>query len=390
MISFSQALLTLNNISSLTQHEVLPVGSDLVGRFLVRDIIAASDLPRFSSSGMDGYLLFREAHVGDSLQIRGQIFAGVPWSGSSIKVGETLYIATGGLVPDWGHTVIPVEKVTQDDANTIIIKEEVPANANIRPAGEDYHMGDLLLAQGTQVSHGSLALLYGSGIESATVAARPRLAIVASGDEIVATGEQPGRGQVFDVNRRWLTHWLREWYEVTGSLVVGDQFDTLLAALRQASQQVDVLVLSGGMSVGKKDHTRNALEALGCRIHFYKVAQKPGKPILFGTLPDGTVVLGLPGNPAAALAGATIYLRIIAWKLAGAPVRAQSFQLSRTIKNGSSRTWLLWGSLDSQGKFTPDKIQNSHLLGPLSRASFLAIVPPGIHEASTPVETYHL
>jgi molybdopterin molybdotransferase len=276
------------------------------GRALVHDLVAPRQLPPFPSSAVDGYAI-RAAEAGGRLAVVGESAAGRPFQGE-LPPGSAAAILTGGVVPPGADTVVMVEDVAVGEGWV-----EVPAGArpgsNFHRPGDDLREGDLLVRRGEVLGPAELGLAAAVGLPRLLVHRRPRVALMSTGDELVEVGEEPGPGQVVDSNRWALLAALREaGAEIARLGVAPDEPGALRALVVGALAGNEVLLTSGGVSVGTHDLVKPLLEALG-EVHLGRVKLKPGKPFTFATLPEGRLAFGLPGFPVSSLVTFEVFVR---------------------------------------------------------------------------------
>jgi molybdopterin molybdotransferase len=277
----------------------LPI-AEATGAVLADDLHAPHSLPAFDNSAMDGYAVIASDTDGATpaqphrLKIIGEIRAGVPGE-VVVEPGSAARIMTGAPVPDGADAIVPVEQTKTDD-QYVEIEAGVEPGRHVRPAGDDLKQGDLLVRSGTELGAGELALLASMGFSPVTVHRPPRVAIVVTGDELVAPEDEPGPGQIRDSNSVALGSLVREAGGVPLTYrAVADDLEATCQAFEDASVQADLVVSSGGVAVGKYDFVKPALERLG-RLDMWKVAMQPGKPVVLGAIGE-VPFLGLPGNP---------------------------------------------------------------------------------------------
>ena len=274
--------------------------ADAAGMVLAKEQVAEDPLPRFDNSAMDGYAV-RSGDVARAseatpvaLIVRGDVRAG---AAGDVEVGEgqAVRIMTGAPVPPGADAVVPVE-MTSEDGSAVSIRAAVPAGKHVRPAGDDFGAGALLVAEGVELRAGEIALLASLGCSPLPVYRRPKVAVLVTGDELVAPEAEVGLGQIRDSNSPALAALVREaGGEPVTFPAVRDDLDATVDALRRAGEAADLVVSSGGVAVGRYDFVKEAIEKLG-RIDMWKVAMQPGKPVVLGSI-DTTPFLGLPGNP---------------------------------------------------------------------------------------------
>lgn len=292
--------------------ETIPLKT-AIGRVLAEDVAAVRDQPPFTASAMDGWAL-RSADAPGGLLIVGESAAGHGYEGA-LGAGQAVRIFTGAAVPTGADTIVIQEDATrQGDQVTVPAS---PAGANIRPAGGDFRAGQPLLTKGTRIDPWRLSLAASAGRAEVSVHARPRVAIVSTGEEIVEAPGAPGPYQIYDSGAPALAAMVEGWGGVASKLKpVRDELHAVIEALRSA--EADLIVTVGGASVGDHDLVRAAAEALGLSLKVGSVNVRPGKPTFFGVLGDGRKLLGLPGNPASAFVCAELFLRPLIARFQGA------------------------------------------------------------------------
>ena len=275
------------------------------GRVLAEDAKAIIDLPRFPSSAMDGFAL-RAADTPATLPVVARVAAGQP-SSRPLGPGQAMGIATGGVVPEGADAVVPIEHVT-DEGETVVVPGTVAAGQNVRPRGGDVAAGATVLEAGTVLSPSRLAALAAAGVANPLVARRPRVAIVATGTELRRPGEPLGEGEIYESNGLMLAALLAEaGAQVDQADRVADDEAAHEAALARGLE-ADMLVTSGGVSVGPHDLVRATIARLGGKEVFWGVAMRPGKPLSFSVRSE-TLVFGLPGNPVSAFVGTVLFVQ---------------------------------------------------------------------------------
>jgi molybdenum cofactor synthesis domain-containing protein len=252
-----------------------------IGRVLAEDLTAPASLPAFPSSAVDGYAV-RAADAGKPLRVLGESAAGRPFDGA-LKPGTAARILTGGVVPDGADCVVMVEDVKLE-GEVVTVPGSLRPGSNFHQPGADLRAGELVVSAGTQLGAAEVGLAAALGFPRLPVHRRPRVALMSTGDELVEVGQKPGRGQIVDSNRWALLAALREaGVEVKGLGIAPDEPEALRKLVVDALSEVDVLVTSGGVSVGTHDHVKPLLESLGT-VHVGRVKLKPGKPFTFATL----------------------------------------------------------------------------------------------------------
>lgn len=306
MVTVTEALDIISAIVTATREQRNCSLEQALDHVLAESIYSPINMPPFRQSAMDGYAL--SMHESLTYHVVGEVAAGSSQN-PNLKPGEAVRIFTGAPVPDSTNSIVIQEKVTRKD-EVLALDDAPQEGANIRPVGEQLSKGDVVLAQGTRLSPASLGLLAGVGVSAVPVHKKPRVAIVVTGDELKAAGEELSRGQIYESNGLMLRAALKDKaYADTFVLKAEDKLDNLTKTLEKAFETADVVLVSGGISVGDYDFVNEALSHLGVKTHFYKVKQKPGKPLLFGTK-DQRMVFALPGNPASALNCFYVYVHL--------------------------------------------------------------------------------
>ena len=306
------AALVLERTHVLPQERVA-IG-EAVGRVLAADLIAPAELPAFSTSAVDGFAL-RAADEGATLRVIGEAAAGRPFAGR-VDPGTAARILTGGVLPEGADTVVMVEDVRLA-GDAVTVPKGLRAGSNFHRPGADVRAGELVLTAGAQLGAAELGLAAALGFAEVEAHRRPRVALMSTGDELVEVGKQPGPGQITDSNRWALLAALREAGVEVRILGIGpDEPDALRRLVAGALDAADVLVTSGGVSVGTHDLVKPLLESLGT-VHVGRVKLKPGKPFTFATLPAGKLAFGLPGFPVSSLVTFEVFVRPALRKLQG-------------------------------------------------------------------------
>jgi len=285
----------LNLVTPLDAWQKNPL-RDALDCILQQDIISPIDVPPHNNSAMDGYAIHSSDIDGKSFKVKqiGAAFAGQPYSGN-VKTGECIRIMTGAMMPPDCDTVIMQEQVEVDN-DAIIIHGKHQQGQNVRLAGEDLKTGSAVLTAGHKITPADLGLIASLGIAEVAVKRKPRIAFFSTGDELRSLGETLDAGQIFDSNRYTLYGMLKRLgVELLDMGVVPDEKKALRHALQLASEQADVVITSGGVSVGDADYVKEMLAELG-QVDFWKIAMKPGRPLAFGKI-NKSLFFGLPGNP---------------------------------------------------------------------------------------------
>jgi molybdopterin molybdotransferase len=306
-----RALLTVEDAQAQILANCAPLESETVpletaaGRVTAQAALATVDLPPFPSSAMDGFAL-RSADVPGTLSIVGSIAAGGPAAGR-LDAGQAMGISTGGVVPDGADAVAPIEVVVEQDTR-VEVPQPIEAGTHVRPRGGDVRAGDPVVPAGIRLSATQLGALAAAGVAEVVCARRPRVAVLATGSELVTPGTPLAPGQVYEANALMLAVALAAaGADVERLPAVADDEDAHREALERGLV-ADVLVTSGGVSVGPHDLVRRIEAELGVEEVFWQVAIKPGKPVAFGVR-GRTLVFGLPGNPVSSLVGCELFVK---------------------------------------------------------------------------------
>ena len=284
------------------------------GRVLAEDLVADADLPAFPASAVDGYAV-RAADAGQRLRIAGESAAGRPYR-RALETGTAVRILTGGVVPDGADSVVMVEDV-REDGDFVTVPQGLRAGGNHHKPGADVKQGERVLEAGVQLGAAELGLAGALGQAKLRVRRRPRVVLMSTGDELVEVGHKPGLGQIPDSNRWALLAALQEAGAEVRLLGIGpDEANALRKLVVDALGEADVLVTSGGVSVGTHDLVKPLLESLG-EVHIGRVKLRPGKPFTFATLPNERVAFGLPGFPVSSLVTFEVFVRPALRKMQG-------------------------------------------------------------------------
>ena len=348
------------------------------GRVLAADVAAVVSLPRFDNSAMDGYaVIAAEAGTGAQLQCVGEVPAGSAFE-NALQSGQCLRIFTGSPMPTGANAVV-MQEDTRVEADRVEITEGVKPFEHIRLRGEDVKEGEPIGRAGEVMHAGRLQFLGAAGVARVEVYRRPIVGVLATGDELREPGEALGEGGIHESNRLALAELIRETgAEARVYPLVNDMLDATKAALRQAFDECDAIVTSGGVSVGDHDYVKPALESLGGELDFWKVRIKPGKPFVYGRL-RGKPLFGVPGNPVSAMVTFLVLVRPGILKLTGATdleLPAHPGVLAVPLVNRGDRRHFMRVRVDAAGQVHAAGLQASHAVGPLGQANALVDVPP--------------
>jgi len=374
-----EALAAIRHRARPLPAEDVPL-EEAAGRVLAAPVRARRDQPATDISMMDGYAL-RAPDAAGPLRIAGEIAAGdAPWA-RALEPGEAARIFTGAPLPPGADCVVMQEDAIRDGA-TVRVQQPPKAGQHIRRRGEELTAGTEALGPGRLLDPSDLALAAACGASSVRAHRRPRVALLCTGSELVAVGKEPPPGKIVETNSLTLSAFARDaGADVLRLGVAPDAVERIAERLRGAA--ADILVTTGGASVGDHDHAQDALERLGGELIFHTVAIRPGKPVLFGTASGGRLVFGLPGNPAAATLGFELFVRLAIRILSGDPrperIRARA-RLRGSLSRVKGLTFFPRGSVRAEGSqlvFTPGAQQSSMQIASWSGANAVAVVPPG-------------
>jgi len=378
LLSLAEAQARVLERVELLAGEPVPVAR-AAGRVLAEDAHAVVDLPPFPSSAMDGFAV-RSADTPGRLPVVGRIAAGVP-APRALESGEAMAIATGGVVPDGADSVVPIEYVVEDD-NAVQIETAVGHGDNVRPRAGDVAAGEVVVARGARLLAAQIGALAAAGVDTVVCGRRPRVAVLATGTELRRPGETLGPGEVYEANAVLLASALTAAGADIDILPAVPDDDAAHRAALEVGLMADVLVTSGGVSVGPHDLVRGLLRELGVEEVFWGVSVKPGKPVAFGVR-GGTLVFGLPGNPVSSLVGCELFVRPAVLALQGSaqpgPVYAEG-RLARAVRRNSKRDEFLRARTqvsDDGVVLEPVTGQESHMIVRAAGADALVYAPRG-------------
>ncbi|CAO1664281.1 molybdopterin molybdotransferase MoeA [Salinicola sp. NYA28a] len=376
--SVEQALeALLDGVGRLESERIACLDAD--DRVLADDMEAAIDVPPADNSAMDGYALF-SGDSGKRLPISQRIPAGQP--PQPLTPGTCARIFTGSEIPPGADCVAIQENVELDGDDAIVPVTQI--GQNVRRRGLDVATGQPLLAAGTRLGAAALGLLAGQGFSTVNVVRQPKVALLLTGDEIIEPGQALARGQIYNSNGPMLATLIRRFGgDLVSQVKVADDFDTTLARLREAAAKADVIVTTGGVSVGEEDHVKPALEQLG-ELSLWRLAMRPGKPLALGTI-GRTRLVGLPGNPVSSYVGAWLYLRPLLGKLQGCSDRLSLPVVSAEAQfetRTQGRRHYMRASLAFEGERVTASLypeQSSAVLTSCAATNAFAVIPADSH-----------
>ena len=388
MIEVEQALSLIDAHATVLEVEHLAVGAALRGGVLAKAVLAPADLPSFRQSSMDGYALCFNAGA-SSYEVIGEVAAGSS-EHYSLSPGQAVRIFTGARVPEDCDRVIMQELVSRT-ATSIQLNADTREGQNVRAIGSQIRKGEIVLEAQTSLTPASIGLLASLGIATVSVIQRPRVAIVVTGNELVALGETKNEVQVYESNSLALQAALEGLgLEVAKVLYASDDPDQTVTRLAEALQEADLVLISGGISVGDYDYVADALKAIEVESIFYTVRQKPGKPLFFGKKGE-KAVFALPGNPASTLSCFYVYVKRYLERVQGIEVKELELILEAPIENRFGRA-LFVKAKRTGGSVTPIDEFNSATLMSFAKADALIYVPAETSriEAYTTVKVFEL
>lgn len=342
MISVAEAIQIVRQHTRALPSERVPL-EDTLNRILAEDVVADSDLPPFDRAMMDGYAV-RAADVANApvrLRIAGESAAGKGWH-HEMKEGEAVRIMTGAPVPAGADSVQQVELTHElKDGTVVELLESVELGKSIVSRGAEIKAGETVLQSGATINPAMMAVLAAFGYAEVAVGQRPRVGILATGSELVSVNEKPGQDQIRDSNN----YSLAGYAQLTGAVVqrlplARDETSVLKNQIATAVEECDVVVTSGGVSMGVYDVTKAALKELDAEIFFERVSLRPGKPTVFARLPNGTLVFGLPGNPVSVAVTFNLFARTALLAMQGATEPGPKYEtamLARSLKRNPER-----------------------------------------------------
>lgn len=385
LITVDQALDLIRDKTQVLATKNLKLNQAL-SRYLAEDVYSSINLPLFSQSAVDGYALCAASTIepNSSFALVGEIQAGHD-SELQLTQGQAVRIFTGAKIPLGTTTVARQEIVKIIDSSRIEIVENLQAHVDIRDVGEEITIGDLLASSGQQLSVGAIASLSMAGIQTVNVFQYPRVAVVITGDEVAASVEDFAAGKIFDANAPLIQAWFQQQSQQVEIFHVADTEHAVKALIQTLSKGCDLILTTGGVSVGDYDFIRPVTLNLDFEQIFWKVKQKPGKPIFFATLQredhSACYLLGLPGNPAAVYMGMQIYTSTVLNALQGQkqPPNWFSAVLTHDLKMDARERFLRMSASFDQSILKVKSLskQQSHMLSNLMQANCLVRIPAG-------------
>ncbi|SFR49105.1 gephyrin-like molybdotransferase Glp [Litoreibacter janthinus] len=374
MISVAEALAEVLKLGAPVDAEMVPL-SEADGRVLAEDVAATRNQPPFSASAMDGYAVSTEKVAeGDSFSVIGEAAAGHRFEGL-VSAGQAVRIFTGAPLPEGGVRVIIQEDVTRE-GDKITLKGDLDGGHHVRPAGGDFKIGDVLSAPRRLTSF-DVALLASMNVPRVPVRRRPVVAIIATGDELVSPGETPRDDQIIASNSLGLAALFQRAGAATRLLPIAKDTPASLEMALSLAAGSDLLVTIGGASVGDHDIVAEVAGTMGLEREFYKVAMRPGKPLMAGRI-GGMAMIGLPGNPVSSMVCGEVFVLPLLDRFlgltAGARRRVQ-MTLSEPLESNSHREHYMRAAIDGDAVKAFAR-QDSSLLTVLARANALIVRPP--------------
>ena len=387
MISVAEAIQIVRQQTHALPAERVQIQQTL-GRVLAEDVVADSDLPPFDRAQMDGYAVRAEDTKDAPVRLRivGESAAGRGWH-QQLEEGQAVRIMTGAPVPDGADSVQQVELTHElKDGTVVELLESVGTEKSIVKRGSEVQSGQTVLTAGTTINAAMVAVLAAFGYATVQVFRKPRVAVLATGTELVAVDQKPGQDQIRDSNN----YSIGAYAELAGAVVkrlplTGDETSLLKRQIAEAAESCDLIVTSGGVSMGVYDLTKSALKELDAEVFFERVSLRPGKPTVFARLPNGTLVFGLPGNPVSVSVTFNLFARtaLLVMQNAAEPApKRETAMLARGVKGTVDRESYLPAQLtvndDGQLIAFPLKWGGSSDFVAFAMTTALAIVPAGV------------
>jgi len=372
----------LEAVQTVTAVEQLHLRAAL-GRVLLEPLVARIDVPPFANSAMDGFAVRSQDCSGPTpteLEVIGASFAGRPFDGEMVEQ-QSVRIMTGAVLPEGADAVLMQEHVKQEDGRISFDGTSVKSGMNVRYAGEDSRQGDTIVEAGIKLGAAEIGLLASVGVSEVRVSRRLRVAFFSTGDELTAIGTPLSQGQIYDSNRYTLFAMLSklgvECYDLG---VIPDRREAVRAAFQQAGEMADLILTSGGVSVGEADYVTETLGELG-EINFWRMAMKPGKPLAFGKMGNG-VFFGLPGNPVSVMVIFYQFVLPTIRKMSGEKEREALLIQARCVQDLNKapgrmefQRGILNRESDSRWSVSSTGLQGSHVLSSMSRSNCFILLP---------------
>lgn len=385
LISIDDALALIQSTPSALTAEQLPL-TECLNRYLAQDVYSGVDLPIFSQSAVDGYAICSSSeNLQDSVfEVIGEIKAGSELDHQLLQ-GQAIRIFTGGKIPTGTTHIARQEIVKIESNNKIRLVEHIQQQADIRFAGEEIQLGQKIAECGQKINIGALAALSVIGVRSIAVYRLPKIAVLVTGDEVAETPEDLKAGKVFDANGPLLKAWFEDYGIEVNILHITDESQRVTQCFNQLKQQYDVIITTGGVSVGDYDFVRPCSFEAGFEQIFWKVKQKPGKPLFFAQYIEDEhrcFLLGLPGNPAAVYVCMQIYGKVLLDALQNQDHSINWFSgtLTHELKSDARERFLRMQAYYEHGQLKLKSLakQQSHMLSNLMQANCLVRVPASI------------
>ena len=383
MLELERAIeISLNSVGKLDSQLVDLINA--VGRYSSSHLTSNADLPGFDNSAMDGYAIIssdlKQATKSNpiSLNCIGVVPAGtIP--NKKLRKGECMRIFTGSSIPDGCNAVIMQEDCIYDDDKSIICNTSIKAWENIRIKGEDIRKGKNLIRKGERINTGAIALLNATGHKDIHVGRQPSVGLIATGSELIEPPHKLNSGEIYESNRTMLASMISQANGIPKIYpIVKDNLKKTIYALKSAFSENDIVITSGGASVGDHDYIKPALEQMGGSISFWKISIKPGKPFMLGHA-KGKTLFALPGNPASALTTFLLLVRPALLKLQGAnclQLTKRTGVLAHQIINNGKRRHFVRVNINEHSLVSITSNQRSHMVGSLPKTNGLIDMPP--------------
>jgi molybdopterin molybdotransferase len=384
MITPAEALEIIERNTVVTGESLINTNEGL-NRVLRKDIAATMDLPQFDQSAMDGFAMrFEDYTNGVPMKLIGESSAGKPFSGNAGK-GEIIRIFTGAEVPEWANHIAIVEHAVVNGDNVTFNDPNVKAGQHIRTKGSQIRKGEIAVTAGTILNAATVGFLYSLGYNTVPVNSKIRVALIITGNELKQPGETLTEGQIYESNSVMLSAAIeQQTRHMPDILFCRDDENEMTALVKEVLSKYDLILVSGGISAGDYDFTAPSLMKNGVTKHFHKIAQKPGKPIFYGTK-DRVQVFGLPGNPASALICYYEYVYPCLNKMRGGEFKSLpkvQMQLGADYRKKPGLQHFLKGTIRN-GKVYPMSGQESFILKSLSESDCLIVIPAETDVIST-------